>query len=56
MINIRITDRIRVYNDGVLIVEGKSYNDVKSTVDKAIEIIQDSYQLSILKQIQKEVA
>lgn len=56
MINIKITDRVKIYYDGVLIIEGNCYNDIKSTVDIAIKVIQDSYQLSILKQILKEVA
>lgn len=56
MIKIKVKDKIRIYYDGVLIIDGNCYNDIKSTVDKAITIIQDTYQLSILKQIQKEVA
>lgn len=56
MINVKITDKVKIYYYGVLIIDGKNYNDIKSTVDRALKIIQDSYQLSILKQILKEVA
>lgn len=56
MVNVKITDKVKVYYDGVLIIDGKNYNDIKSTVYRALKIIQDSYQLSILKQILEEVA
>ena len=55
MIKIEVLDRIRVYNNGVLIIEGSCYNDIKSTVLKAIEVIQDVYQLNILREILREI-
>lgn len=55
MISIKTTDEVKVYNDGVLIIEGKSYNDIKSTVEKGITIIQDAYQLNILTKILREL-
>lgn len=56
MIKIEVSDMIRIYNDGVLIIEGSCYNNIKSTVLKAIEIIQDAYQLNILNQILREIS
>lgn len=55
MISIKTTDEVKVYNDGVLIIEGKSYNDIKSIVEKGITIIQDAYQLNILTKILREL-
>lgn len=55
MIKIEVSDMIRIYNDGVLIIEGSCYNNIKLTVLKAIEIIQDVYQLNILNQILREI-
>jgi hypothetical protein len=55
MININKSDKIRIYNDGVLIIEGNCYNDIKSTVEKAKKIIQDAYQINILTQILIEI-
>lgn len=55
MIDIRVNEKIRIYNDGVLIIEGNCYNDIKSTVEKAIKIIQDAYQITILTQILREI-
>lgn len=42
---------IRVYNEGVLIIEETSYTNVILTINKLKSIIQDVYQLSILNQI-----
>lgn len=54
-LNIKIEEKIRVYNNGVLIIEGDCYNDIKSTVLKAIKIIQDVYQLNVLSEILREI-
>lgn len=42
---------IRVYNEGVLIIEETSYTNVILTINKLKSIIQDVYQLNILNQI-----
>lgn len=55
MIGIKIKDKIRIYNDGVLIVEGNCYNEINRLIEKAIKVIQDVYQLNILNQILREI-
>lgn len=55
MIDIKVEDKIRIYHDGVLIIESSCYNSIKSTVKKAITIIQDAYQLNILNKILREL-
>ncbi|WP_346892671.1 hypothetical protein [Clostridium sp. UBA871] len=55
MIDIRVEDKIKIYHDGVLIICGNCYNDIKSTVQKAIKVIQDAYQLNILNKILREL-
>ncbi len=55
MIDIKVEDKIKIYHDGVLIIVGNCYNDIKSTVEKAIKVIQDAYQLSILTKILREL-
>lgn len=42
---------IRVYNEGVLIIEETSYTNVILTINKLKSVIQDVYQLNILNQI-----
>lgn len=42
---------IKVYNQGVLIIEESSYNNVVLTIRKLKNIIRDEYQLNILNQI-----
>lgn len=42
---------IRIYNEGVLIIEETSYTNVVLTINKLKNIIQDVYQLNILNQI-----
>lgn len=47
---------IKIYNNGVLIIEGKSYNDIISTINKTLKIIQDDYQLNLLGLILQQVS
>ena len=56
MIDIKEKDKIRIYNDGVLLIEGNCYNEIKSTAKKAIKIIHDTYQLDILNEILRELS
>lgn len=42
---------IRVYNEGVLIMEETSYTTIVLTINKLKNIIQDVYQLNVLNQI-----
>ncbi|EDT27313.1 hypothetical protein OQL12_002484 [Clostridium perfringens] len=52
---LREENLIKVYNDGVLLIEESSYNNIKSTINKLKDIIQDVYQLNILNQILKKI-
>ena len=60
MINIITDDKIKIYFDGLLLLDGTSYDNIKSIVCKTINLIQDEYQLSILTKvldyIEREVA
>lgn len=58
---IKDNEKIKILNNGLLIIEGKSYNDIISTINKTRKIIQDDYQLNLLESIlyqvrEKEVA
>ena len=53
---VREENLIKVYNDGVLIIEETSYNDMVLIINRLKEIIQDVYQLNILNQILKEIS
>lgn len=53
---VREENSIKVYNDGVLIIEETSYNDMVLIINRLKEIIQDVYQLNILNQILKEIS
>ncbi len=48
-------NKIKVFNDGVLIIEETSYNNIALTINKLKNIIQDEYQLNILNQILKKI-
>lgn len=52
---VREDNLIRIYNDGVLIIEERSYTNIVLTINKLKNIIQDEYQLNILNQILKEI-
>lgn len=53
--DIKVEENIKVYNDGVLIIEESNYNEIIITINKLKSIIQDKYQLDILNQILKEI-
>ncbi|WP_291570855.1 hypothetical protein [Clostridium sp. UBA4548] len=55
MIDIKVEGKIKVYNDGVLIIEGNCYNEINRLLEKAIRLIQDAYQLNILNKILREL-
>ena len=42
---------IKIYNQGVLIIEERSYTNVILTINKLKNIIQDVYQLNVLNEI-----
>lgn len=55
LIKVEVTDekKIKIYNNGVLIIEEESYNNVVSIIYELKEIIQDEYQLNVLEEILK---
>ena len=55
MIIVEVTDekKIKIYNNGVLIIEEKNYNNVVSIINELKEVIQDEYQLNVLEEILK---
>lgn len=55
MIKVEVADdkKIKIYNNGVLIIEEGSYTNVVSIIGELKEIIQDEYQLNILDEILK---
>lgn len=44
-------DVIKIYNQGILIIEETSYTNVILTINKLKNIIQDVYQINILNEI-----
>ena len=55
MIKVEVTDekKIKIYNNGVLIIEEKNYNNVVSIINELKEVMQDEYQLNVLEEILK---
>lgn len=55
MIRVEVIDdkKIKIYNNGVLIIEEESYNNVVLIIYELKEIIQDEYQLNVLEKILK---
>ncbi|MGG7058339.1 hypothetical protein ACQPUZ_08575 [Clostridium tertium] len=55
MIKVEVTDdkKIKIYNNGVLIIEEKNYNNVVSIINELKDVIQDEYQLNVLEEILK---
>jgi len=55
MVKVEVTDeeKIKIYNNGVLIIEEKNYNNVVSIINELKEVIQDEYQLNVLEEILK---
>lgn len=55
MIKVEVTDekKIKIYNNGVLIIVEKNYNNVVSIINELKEVIQDEYQLNVLEEILK---
>lgn len=55
MIKVEVTDekKIKIYNNGVLIIDEKNYNNVVSIINELKEVIQDEYQLNVLEEILK---
>lgn len=55
MIKVEVIDekKIKIYNNGVLIIEEKNYNNVVSIINELKEVIQDEYQLNVLEEILK---
>lgn len=55
MIKVKVADdkKIKIYNNGVLIIEEESYTNVVSIIVELKEIIQDEYQLNVLEEILK---
>lgn len=58
MINIEIrkeTEIVQVYNCGILILEETDYNDIVLTINEALTIIDDLYQIDVLKEVLKRI-
>lgn len=55
MIKVEVTDekKIKIYNNGILIIVEKNYNNVVSIINELKEVIQDEYQLNVLEEILK---
>lgn len=55
MVKVEVTDdkNIQIYNNGILIIQEESYNNVVSIIGELKEIIQDEYQLNVLEEILK---
>lgn len=40
---VKENEKIKIINNGLLIIEGKSYNNIILTINKTRKIIQDDY-------------
>ncbi|MCB2286897.1 hypothetical protein LGK99_07225 [Clostridium algidicarnis] len=58
MFNIQTKEEktIKFFCDGILIIEEVDYNSIISTINEAIKIIQDEYQLQLLNGIEEHIA
>lgn len=52
---VREENLIKIYNNGVLIIEDTSYNNVVLIIDKLKKVIQDVYQLNVLNEVLKRI-
>ena len=50
-----VNNLIKIYNCGVEIIQGTSYNEIAMVINKAIKNIRDVYQLNVLKEVLKEI-
>lgn len=58
MFNILIEEmenKIQIYNEGVLIIEERSYNKLVLIINKLKNVIQDEYQLNVLDEVLKVI-
>lgn len=57
MFTIRIEekDNIKVFSDGILIIEAESYNDIESIISQALKVMKDEYQLRLLNAIGQHI-
>lgn len=49
-------EKVKVFCDGILIIEAINYNFIISTINEAIKVIQDEYQLQLLNAIKEHIA
>lgn len=49
-------EKIKIFCDGILIIETINYNSIISTINEAIKVIQDEYQLQLLNAIKEHIA
>ncbi len=52
---VRKENSIRIYNNGVLIIEDTSYNNIVLIIDKLKKVILDVYQLNVLNEVLKRI-
>lgn len=52
---VREENLIKIYSNGVLIIEDTSYNNVVLIIDKLKKVIQDVYQLNVLNEVLKRI-
>ncbi|NFV11941.1 hypothetical protein FDG09_03165 [Clostridium sporogenes] len=55
IIRIEEKDNIKVFSDGILIIEAESYNDIESIISQALKVIKDEYQLRLLNAIGQHI-
>ena len=52
---IKIDEKIKIYNSGVLLIEETSYNNIVLIINKLKKIIQDVYQLNVLNEVLERI-
>lgn len=51
MIKIENKELIKIYNDGILILEGKNFEEIKELIKALLEGNRDSWEVELLKNI-----
>ena len=51
MIDIRVNNNIRVYNDGIFIVDGRNIEEVKSIINNLLIDNKDTWEVELLNMI-----
>ncbi len=55
VIRIEENENIKIFSNGMLILEGRSYNEIESIISQALKVMDDEYQLRLLDAIKMHI-